>query len=101
MLKEKYKNVKGFVREHKTDIALGGFAILGTMTIGQQLLINKLIKAHNMNVKGIKDLEKFVEIIGRAANMANDDIEALAELSGKTIEDVWEFGFNKKYKLNE
>ena len=101
MLKEKYQNVKGFVKEHKTDIALGGLAILGTMTIGQQLLINKMIKAHNINVKGITDLGKFVELIGKGLNMANEDIDALAELNGKTIEDVWDIAFNKKYNLNK
>lgn len=94
MLKEKYQNAKRFVKEHKADIALCGLAITGTALIGQHILIKTL-------GENDKELLKLVEIIGRAANMANEDIEALAECNGLTIEDVWSKAFDKKYNLND
>lgn len=101
MLKEKYQNAKRFVKEHKADIALCGLAITGTALIGQHILINTLGKNDKELLKNDEYLLKLVEIIGRAANMANEDIEALAECNGLTIEDVWSKAFDKKYNLND
>ena len=99
MLKEKYKNAKQFVKEHGTEIALGGMAILGVALIGQQVTINKMVILHKEEINTMEILAKLVDVVGEGINMANEDLEALAEINGKTIEDVWEVAFNKKYNL--
>lgn len=55
MLKEKYENVKTFVKEHKTEIILGAVSIGAITVLGTKY--NKITKDNQKIVKDFNDLK--------------------------------------------
>ena len=55
MLKEKYENVKTFVKEHKTEIILGAISISTITVLGTKY--NKITKDNQKLVKDFNDLK--------------------------------------------
>ena len=55
MLKEKYENVKTFVKEHKTEIILGAVSIGAITVLGTKY--NKITKDNQKLVKDFNDLK--------------------------------------------
>lgn len=101
MFRRKYENAKRFVKDHGVEIALGGIVILGTAVIGQQMVLNEMTKLHKKEVKTLGDLAKISEITVKGLELVFEETDALAELNGKTIEDVWKIALDKKYNLND
>ena len=69
MLKERFENVKKFVKRHKKDILLGAICLGGTI-VGC-----KLMKDMNNEYKAnIERRNNYIEAYNRAADRANNDL---------------------------
>lgn len=109
MLKEKFESVKKFVSDHKVELAVGGLsAALGAAFLYQNKINNSMLKLHEQEteihekeIAVIGKLIASVGIVGRATVMANEDIEALAQHAGLTMEDVWDISLKAKEALTE
>lgn len=109
MLKEKFESVKKFVSDHKVELAVGGLtAALGATILYQHKVNLSMMELHKqgteLDKKEVDMIEKLllsVGIIGKATVMANEDVEALAQHCGLTMEDVWDISFKAKEALTE
>ena len=83
MLKEKYENVKTFVKEHKTEILLGtvsfgAIAILGTK-------YNKITKDNQNLVKEFNDLKTKFDWRGIAITDLEIGLENMYQMFSKSL----------------
>ena len=109
MLKEKFESVKKFVSDLKVEIAVGGLsAALGAAVLYQNKVNHSMMELHKQEteihqkeVDMIGKLIASVGIVGQATVMANEDIEALAQHAGLTMEDVWDISLKAKEALAE
>ena len=110
MLKEKFESVKKFVSDHKVELAIGSglAAVLGASILYQNKINLSMMKLHEnetelhkKEVEMIGKLIASVGIVGKATVMANEDIEALAQHAGLTMEDVWDISLKAKEALAE
>ena len=102
MLKEKFESVKKFVKEHKVEIALGGLtAALGAALIYQDKINGAMIKLHKKEADALQTLTIGLVAMNAGVEMANDDIQALAQHCGLTAEDLIKISLEAKEALTE
>ena len=102
MLKEKFESVKKFVKDHKVEIALSGLtAALGAALIYQDKINDGMIKLHKKEADALQTLTVGLVAINAGVEMANDDIQALAQHCGLTAEDLIKISLEAKEALTE
>lgn len=102
MLKEKFESAKKFVKDHKTEIAVCGLAsALGAAVVYQYKFNVSMVKLHDKEVDLMEKLTLGVVASTTGVEMANDDIQALAQHCGLTAEDLIDISLKAKEALTE
>ena len=88
--------------DHKVEIAVCGLtSALGAALIYQDKINAGMIKLHKKEADALQTLTIGLVAINAGVEMANDDIQALAQHCGLTAEDLIEISLKAKEALTE